>query len=129
MSKQTQQTNSSAIWGLCLGIAALLFSPLCLPGLICSIVGLSKADKELQGSGRGMAVAGICLSVISGIFMIWMLTTFVNGVAKTAESITSRTTEMTEAWQTEGYNECVADPVSSLSVKENTDLCAEIWLE
>lgn len=52
------QSNGMAIAGF---VLAFLFA---LLGLIFSIIGLNKA-KELNGSGQGLATAGIIISIIN----------------------------------------------------------------
>ena len=54
-----QQSNTIAIVGFILSFF------IALAGLICSIIGLQRANKELNGSGRGFAIAGIVISSIS----------------------------------------------------------------
>ena len=46
-----------------------------LVGLILSIVGLNKS-RELQGSGRGLAIAGIVLSIVSMVLAAIMIIVF-----------------------------------------------------
>lgn len=41
-------------------------------GLICSIIGLKRAP-ELGGNGKGLAIAGIIISIISIIFTIILI--------------------------------------------------------
>ena len=64
----TPPTNGAATASLVLGIislfAALLFLP-ALVGLILGIVGLRKAGSTMPPIGRGKAVAGIVMSVVS----------------------------------------------------------------
>lgn len=54
-----QQSNTMAIVGFILSFF------IALAGLICSIIGLQRADNELNGNGRGFAIAGIVISSIS----------------------------------------------------------------
>lgn len=56
-------TNGFAIAGLVLSFFIWLL------GLIFSVIGLNKS-KTMNGSGRGIAIAGIVISIISGVFMI-----------------------------------------------------------
>ena len=60
---QPSGSNAFAILGF---IFAFLFSPL---GLIFSIVGLAKA-KKMGGKQKGLAIAGLILSIISVLIMV-----------------------------------------------------------
>lgn len=80
------RTNPFAAWGLGLGIAALTLGlcccyglPFSVPGIICSSIALSqmKQDPTLQ-QGRGMAMAGLILSILSIIVAVVLLIFFVN---------------------------------------------------
>ena len=72
-AQPSAESNTIAVIGL---VLAFLFWP---GGLVCSIIGLKKA-KELGGNGHGMAVAGLILSIIFGIFGIfWTIVLFANG--------------------------------------------------
>ena len=65
----TQQNNGVAIAGMVVGIASILFpfyGITGIVGIILSILGLKK--KKTTGKGKGMAIAGICCSVV-GIVM------------------------------------------------------------
>lgn len=64
-SKQKRGTNTIAIVGFILSFF------IAIAGLICSIIGLKKAE-ELDGNGVGFSIAGICIS------LVWMgVVTFV----------------------------------------------------
>lgn len=76
----TQQTNGLAVAGMVVGIVsiALFFLNwidilIGIVGLVLSIVGLSKS-RQLGGTGRGMAIAGIITSAVgivaAAIFLI-----------------------------------------------------------
>ncbi len=85
-----QRTNTSAIWGFWLAITSLfIFGFLSIPGFICSCVGYSKAIKELNGAGRGMALAGIIISLIAGAFWLWIVMTFMVAVGESLNEITA----------------------------------------
>ena len=66
-NQQIKQTNTPAIVGLVLAI--FQFN---IISLIVSLIGLSKS-KQLNGEGRGIAIAGIALSVIQIIFAIFII--------------------------------------------------------
>jgi len=57
-------TNGAAMASLVLGLIALVVVLTAIPGLICGIIGLSRA-KRVGGAGKGMAIAGTVLSVAS----------------------------------------------------------------
>lgn len=69
----TPRNNSYAVAGLTLGILALTFGMCCcyglpfsVPGIICSSVALSQINRDpLTQQGKGMAVAGLVLCVVS----------------------------------------------------------------
>jgi hypothetical protein len=76
--RPVRMTNSFAIWGMILGILALVC---CCPklllgtlGLIFSLIGLSQinARPDLY-EGRGFAIAGIVLSVLSLLIAVFVL--------------------------------------------------------
>ena len=63
-------TNPLAISGMILGILSLLFSCCCyglpwnLAGIICSTIALSQIKTNPNQQGRGMAIAGLILSIL-----------------------------------------------------------------
>lgn len=62
-----QKTNGMAI-------AGFVCSFLCWPlGLIFSILGMSQTSKDPSQGGRGLAIAGLVLSIVSAviIFVLW----------------------------------------------------------
>ncbi|MCL2756387.1 MAG: DUF4190 domain-containing protein [Firmicutes bacterium] len=66
-----QENNTMAILGL---VFAFVVNWL---GLIFSIIGLQRA-KEMNGKGRGMAMAGLIISIISIVLsIIWMILMFI----------------------------------------------------
>ena len=76
-SLRDQPTNSPAIISLILGIGAMLCFGFLLgvPGLICGIIGLQKANRT--GTGKGLAIAGLILSSLgiawSGLWIIALI--------------------------------------------------------
>ena len=70
--------NGMAIAGFVLSILALLFYPLCVLGLIFSLIGLSKANRQGRPH-RGLAIAGIVISgilVALGLLVLLLLVLF-----------------------------------------------------
>ena len=59
------QDNSTAIIGF---VLAFLFAPL---GLIFSVAGLKKA-RQLGGVGKGLAIAGLIVSIPGMLFVAWL---------------------------------------------------------
>lgn len=68
--EEKKASNIFAIIGLVLNLIGFFIFPLVFgtAGLICSIVGYTKAD-ELR-SGKGLAIAGIILGVINVLWAI-----------------------------------------------------------
>jgi hypothetical protein len=60
---QPPERNSIAAAALVLGVLALCGGITAIPGLICGILGMSRAGSR-GGTGHGMALAGVILSVI-----------------------------------------------------------------
>jgi asparagine N-glycosylation enzyme membrane subunit Stt3 len=75
---QPQKTNTMAILGL---VFAFVFSPL---GVIFSAIGL-KQIKERRESGRGLALAGLIISIISIVLAIIAIIAFVTVLAPAVE--------------------------------------------
>jgi Domain of unknown function (DUF4190) len=78
---QPQKTNTMAILGL---VFAFVFSPL---GVIFSAIGL-KQIKERREGGRGLALAGLIISIISlvlGILFVVLAATVFSSAVKQAE--------------------------------------------
>ncbi len=76
----TPRTNPLALTGMVLGICSLTFCvccyglPLNLAGLICSLVALSQINNNpMREQGKGMATAGLVLSILSLLLGIAML--------------------------------------------------------
>ena len=62
--------NRMAITGLVMGCLALVCCQfVAIPGIICSAMALSEIKRNPSQPGRGMAVAGLVLSILSLIFL------------------------------------------------------------
>lgn len=72
-----KQTNTIAIVGFILSFF------IAIAGLICSIIGYKKAP-ELNGNGKGFAVAGIVISSISIVVTVFLIVIIIAGVAAIA---------------------------------------------
>lgn len=68
-SSNTNQSNTMAIVGF---IFSLFFFFFALVGLICSIIGFKRAP-EFGGNGKGLALAGIIISSISIIIIVFIV--------------------------------------------------------
>jgi hypothetical protein len=72
-------TNGWCGWGFALGLIGLVFSFACiglipaLISLVLCIVGLVKVGKNPSQSGRGLAIAGVCLSGFALLISIVIL--------------------------------------------------------
>ncbi len=78
VNKQVQQqesneTNTIAIVGFVLSFF------ITIAGLICSIIGLVKSN-EYGGKGKGLAIAGIIISVVFMILSIVLYVTVINNI-------------------------------------------------
>ena len=73
------ESNGSAVAGFILS----LFIPFL--GLIFSIIGLKKAN-EIGGNGKGLAVAGIIISILSIAIYIFTLIPFIMGILSSISS-------------------------------------------
>lgn len=79
-----QKTNGLAIASLVLGIVGILFC-WCygfgilpsIPGVILGIISLGQIKKNGQG-GKGIAIAGLILSILGGLLSIIMIFVFVH---------------------------------------------------
>jgi hypothetical protein len=75
----TARTNPLALAGLILGALALLAGCCCygvpfnLAGIICSGLALAQINRDPQQQGRGLAVAGLVLSILSIVLAAVML--------------------------------------------------------
>ncbi len=75
------RNNPLAVAGLTLGILALTFGlcccyglPFSVPGIVCSSVALSQIKRDpLTQQGKGMAIAGLVLSIVSIIAAVLLL--------------------------------------------------------
>lgn len=61
-----QKTNTLSI----IGLISSFFIP--LVGLICSVIGISQASKRNE-KGKGLAITGIIISILNGIFQLVFL--------------------------------------------------------
>ena len=92
-----QKTNTMAILGL---VFAFVFAPL---GIVFSALGL-KQTKERNEGGRGLALAGLIVSIIFTIFwVIWLIFLFAVGAAavKTASDIDAAASSASQALASE----------------------------
>lgn len=71
-SAPAPKTNTLAIVGFILSILSCFFTPLGVPGLVLSSIGLSRA-KKLGGSGKSMAIIGIIVSIAIMLFQVIFL--------------------------------------------------------
>ena len=76
-SATVPKTNAMAMTGMIMGIVAMTFGFCCcygipfnVMGLIFSLVALSQIKKDPQQQGRGMAIAGLILSIASLLISI-----------------------------------------------------------
>lgn len=68
-----QPTNGLAIAGFVVSLVSLCCCGLgAIVGLILSIIGLVKA-KDYNGNGKGLAIAGVIISAISILFLIFYI--------------------------------------------------------
>jgi uncharacterized protein DUF4190/uncharacterized protein DUF4339 len=79
----TPRTNPLALTGVVLGVCSLTFCfccyglPLNVAGLICSLVALSQINNNpAREQGKGLATAGLVLSVLSLLLGLAMLLSF-----------------------------------------------------
>ena len=79
-------SNGLAIAGLVCGIGGLFTCGLLsIPGIICSILGLKKARTQ-QGQGKGLAIAGLCVSCAALVLVPLMLAILIPSLAKARET-------------------------------------------
>jgi hypothetical protein len=79
-----RRTSTPAVASLVLGIVALLFCWIPFAGLAAAIVavvlgaiGINEANKDpARVAGKGMAIAGLVLGIIAGVFGLLLLTLF-----------------------------------------------------
>lgn len=74
------RNNSYAVAGLTLGILALTVGlcccygfPFSIPGVICSTIGLNEIKRDQNEQGRGLAIAGLVLSILSILLAIGLV--------------------------------------------------------
>ena len=67
----TKRKSGFAVASLILGIVGLIISPCLIFGIVFGAVALGQTGKNHQLSGRGMALAGLCISVIG--IILWVL--------------------------------------------------------
>ncbi len=78
-------SNGLAVAGLVCGIAGLFTCGLTsIPGVICSILGIKKAGTQ-QGQGKGLAIAGLCVSGAALLFVPLMLAILLPSLARARE--------------------------------------------
>lgn len=68
-----KRNNALAITGFVLSLVALIINPLAIIsilGLIFSAIGLKKVQEV--NSGKGLAIAGIIISILGTIYTIWI---------------------------------------------------------
>ncbi len=71
---EEKRNNALAITGFVLSLVSLLINPVAIIsilGLIFSGIGLSKV--KVTNSGKGLAIAGIIISILSTIYSIWAI--------------------------------------------------------
>lgn len=79
-------SNGLAIAGLICGIAGLFTCGLAsIAGIICSILGLKKANSQ-QGQGKGLAIAGLCVSGATLLIVPLMVAILLPSLAKARET-------------------------------------------
>ena len=65
------RTSGMAIAALIIGIAGFIFfGPLGILAIIFGAIGISQINRDPNLKGKGMAVAGLVLGIISGVFWI-----------------------------------------------------------
>jgi len=75
------RNNSFAVAGLTLGILGMTVGlcccygfPFSIPGLICSVMGLNKIKQDpVNEQGRGLAIAGLVLSIVAIVLGIGLV--------------------------------------------------------
>jgi hypothetical protein len=66
----TGNINTMALVGFCLSVGSALLLITCIPGLICSIIGL-KQIKAGNGEGKGFAIAGIVIGALYTLLILF----------------------------------------------------------
>ena len=67
--KVEEKTNSSAIIGFIFSLLSII--GLSIPGLALSAYGIANS-KQCNGKGKGLAVAGLVISIISSIILLFI---------------------------------------------------------
>jgi hypothetical protein len=82
-----QESNGMAIGGFVCSLVGFLCCQLVTPvGLILSIIGLSKS-KQMNGSGKGLAIAGIIIGAIGvAIFILTIILYAIGAIGSVVES-------------------------------------------
>lgn len=87
-----QKTNGKATWSLVLGLVSVLCGCSLLAGIPAIILG-NMARKEIdagQGTGRGMATAGLVLGIIGVILsVLWIILALTGSIDFEASTSTS----------------------------------------
>ena len=107
---QPQRTNTMAILGL---VFAFVFAPL---GIVFSSMGLKQTKQRGEG-GRGLALAGMILSVIFTVFfLIWLIlvVTVFSSAVRTASAIDAAASSASKALQSSA-SEALASESSALN--------------
>ena len=82
-----QENNGMAIGGFVCSLVGFLCCQLVTPvGLILSIIGLSKA-KQMNGNGKGLAIAGIIIGAIGvAVFILTIILYAIGALGSVVES-------------------------------------------
>ncbi len=73
---RSKQLNVLSLLGFIFSLVSLLialFGSVALAGLICSILGLVQTKNNTQQFGKGFAIAGICVSVGSLAYTVYVV--------------------------------------------------------
>ena len=65
-----EKTSNLALWSMICGIAAFVCGIAFLPAIILGHMGLSETKKNPAIKGRGMAIAGLIMGYLYGVFFI-----------------------------------------------------------
>lgn len=77
---EPNKNNGLAIAGFVVSLVSIFFNFYCITGIvgiILSVIGLKKSS-ELEGKGKGMAIAGIILGVVGIVIGIIAIVTIVS---------------------------------------------------
>ena len=94
-SQPAKKSNGMAITGFVISLVSLLLccGSISLFGLIFSIIGAAKT-KDLDGSGKGLAIAGIIISAIGMVVFLFVTvfnSAFITGIIEGLEESASST--------------------------------------